>query len=122
MSAHFKSKRLALRRYPRPQLHGNTAQPFPRLPRRDPGHRRGPGHPGGGEHGGGGRGADAQPAGSPELRHPQRHGVSAGSYQDRQGELSNLAIEHRDPALRLLFQHAELLPNPICEGCVDALS
>ncbi len=52
MSAHFKSNRLALRRYPRPQLHGNTAQPFPRLPRRDPGHRRGPGHPGGGEHGG----------------------------------------------------------------------
>lgn len=74
-------------------LHDNTAQPFPRLPGHHPGNRRGPGHPGEWEHGGGGRRADAQPAGGPELWHPQRHGVSAGRYQDRQGELPHMVIE-----------------------------
>ncbi len=80
-------------RGPSSTLHGNTAQSFPRLPGRHPRNRCGPGHPGGGEHGGGGWRADAQSAGGAELRHPQRHGVRAGSYQDRQGELPHMVIE-----------------------------
>lgn len=90
-------------RGPSSALHGDTAQPLPRLPGRHPGDRRGPGHPGEREHGGGGRGADAQSPGGPELRHPQRHGDGAGSYQDRQGELPHMVIEEplRAPLLTL---------------------
>ena len=86
-------------RGPSSTLHGNTAQSFPWLPGHHPRNRRGPGHPGGREHGGGGRGADAQSAGGPELRHPQWHGVRAGSYQDRQGELPHMVIEDASGAL-----------------------
>lgn len=86
-------------RGPSSTLHGDTAQPFPRLPGHHPRNRRGPGHPGGREYGGGRWRADAQSAGGPELWHPQRHGVCAGSYQDWQGELPHMVIKDGSRAL-----------------------
>lgn len=110
---------LLLVRGPSTNLHGNTAQPFPGLPGRHPGHRRGPGHPGGWEHGGGRGRADAQPAGGAELRHPERHGVHVSSHQDWQGELPDVVI--KAPASSASSSvPSELLPALACEGFLDA--
>lgn len=106
-------------RRPFTNLCGNTAQPFPRLPGRHPGHRCGPGHPGEWEYGGGRGRADAQPAGGAELRHPERHGVYVSSHQDRQGELPDVVI--KAPASSSSSSvPSELLPALACEGFMDA--
>lgn len=59
------------------------AEPFPRLSWSHSWDKRGPRNPGGrwDEHRRGG--ADAEPARSLELRHPQRHGVCFGRHQAR---------------------------------------
>lgn len=110
---------LLLVRGPSTNLYGNTAQPFPRLSGRHPGHRCGPGHPGEWEYGGRRGRADAQPAGGAELRHPERHGVHVSSHQNWQGELPDMVI--KAPAASASSSvPSELLPALACEGFVDA--